>query len=322
MSDEMVVDGVQYISSKRAAALSGYAQDYIGQLARGGNIQAQRVGGLWFVNLESLQSYKKGDSHEASARENLTPGNPTDPDTFVGLDGISYISANRASKISGYNQDYVGQLARSGQIVSRQVGTRWYIDADSLIAHKQQKDALLAAVQSESVGIHRTPPEPMNQMDLGNKPESQSFMRYFSDEGDLMPQTAGLMSHEAAQEEQVNVGQVSENGADTAEDSAQRLPIRLGGPQRASDFELDLNRERRNRAIPMVRPSTFPIVRAVLFSVVAITGIGVVVAMFISGRTVVANSSGSVRGVAAVAEAGVSAIERILTREIVYSRPD
>jgi hypothetical protein len=51
MSDEMVIEGKTYISSKRAAQVSGYAQDYIGQLARGGAIDAQRVGGLWFVNL-------------------------------------------------------------------------------------------------------------------------------------------------------------------------------------------------------------------------------------------------------------------------------
>ena len=34
MSDEMQIEGKPYISSKRASELSGYAQDYIGQLAR------------------------------------------------------------------------------------------------------------------------------------------------------------------------------------------------------------------------------------------------------------------------------------------------
>lgn len=315
----MVVEGVQYISSKRAAAQSGYAQDYIGQLARGGHIQAQRVGGLWFVNFDSLLAYKKGDGQDASFRENLIPGNSTDPDTFVGLDGISYISANRASKISGYNQDYVGQLARSGQIVSRQVGTRWYVDADSLMLHKQQKDALLAAVQSESVGIRHPVSEYPQSVNLESKPESQDFMRYFHDEGDLIPQTSGPMSHEISSSEQANVVQVSEIVDDATANSAQRLPIRLGGPRKASDFELNLQKD---RPIPVLRPSTFPVIRAALFSVAVVMAVGAVAVMYASGRTSFARGAGMPHGLIAAAEGAASALEEVLTKELVYIRTD
>src|SRR3989344_3657610 len=58
MSDAMWLEGKEYISSKRASQLSGYAQDYIGQLARKGLIDAQRVGGLWFISMASLSEYK------------------------------------------------------------------------------------------------------------------------------------------------------------------------------------------------------------------------------------------------------------------------
>ncbi len=156
MSDQIFVNGKDYTASKKAALASGYAQDYIGQLARSGMIDAQRVGGLWYVSMESLDAYKKNTAQ-------FTPSLPVEraqkeADTIVSFDGKDYVSASRAAKITGYNQDYVGQLARGGKILSRQVGNRWYVERDGLLAHKSSKDALLAAVQSEAVGISKPLP--------------------------------------------------------------------------------------------------------------------------------------------------------------------
>lgn len=151
MSDELVLNGKQYVSSKRAAQQTGYARDYIGQLSRGGMIDAERVGGLWYVSMESLQSYEKNaEIARASAPSSALS---KDAESSVVFEGKEYISASRASKITSYNQDYVGQLARGGKIPSRQIGNRWYVDREALVQHKAEKDALLAAVQSESVGL-------------------------------------------------------------------------------------------------------------------------------------------------------------------------
>ncbi len=177
--EETILDGVSYISSKRASELTSYSQDYIGQLSRSGQIEARRVGGLWFVNLDSLKSHK-AEPNATKLPDSAPSKGVTDPDTFVAFDGRSYISANRASKLSGYNQDYIGQLSRSGQILSRLVGNRWYVDQQSLLDHKAEKDALLAAVQREAVGIRLDKvPEPHNA--------PVAAMDYFSEEGDLMP---------------------------------------------------------------------------------------------------------------------------------------
>lgn len=146
-----MLSGKKYISSKRASGLTGYAQDYIGQLARGGAIDAQRIGGLWYVSLESLKEHQgKEDGRTPPAR---TQTSAPAHDQFVAFDGKDYVSASRAAELTGYNQDYVGQLARSGKILSRQVGNRWYVERSGILAHKEQKDALLAAVQAESVGL-------------------------------------------------------------------------------------------------------------------------------------------------------------------------
>lgn len=156
VSDELVIEEETYVSSKRAAATTSYTQDYIGQLARSGAIDARRVGGLWYVSMPSLEAYCDTPQQVRSeAQEGVTHATRHAPelDSIVSLDGKDYISAGRASEISHYNRDYVGQLARSGAILARQVGNRWYVEKESLLEHKRDKDQLLAAVQAHSVGL-------------------------------------------------------------------------------------------------------------------------------------------------------------------------
>ncbi len=201
MSDEVSLGDRKYVSSKRASELSGYAQDYIGQLSRKGLIDAERVGGLWYVSMESLQNYKEH-------AESYTPQPPErkpvqDPESLVSFDGRDHISAARASKITGYHQDYVGQLARSGAIASRQVGNRWYIDREALLAHKSAKDGLLGAVQSQSVGITK----PESHITENVAPKSNSFdlgphLTYTRDDRDLLP-VLGLSGEEKAPEKEI-----------------------------------------------------------------------------------------------------------------------
>lgn len=59
MDDSLSIDGVLYISSKRAARESGYTKDYIGQLARAGKIDARLIGRSWYVREGMLEAYKK-----------------------------------------------------------------------------------------------------------------------------------------------------------------------------------------------------------------------------------------------------------------------
>ncbi len=151
MSSEIVLEGVTYLPSRDAALQSGYAQDYIGQLSRKGLVDARRIGGLWYVSIDSLNQYK-----ENKEQQKVDPPRGTisqDPDTLVLLDGKEFASSSRIAKLTGYSQDYVGQLARSGKILSKQVGNRWYVERAGILDHKKEKDALLAAVQSGSVGF-------------------------------------------------------------------------------------------------------------------------------------------------------------------------
>ncbi|OGG80055.1 hypothetical protein A3A39_03115 [Candidatus Kaiserbacteria bacterium RIFCSPLOWO2_01_FULL_54_13] len=193
MADQLQVAGVSYVSSKRAAQVSGYAQDYIGQLCRKGLVESQRIGGLWYVTLDSLYQYKqKADSYVPSAPQK---SESTAPQTLVSFDGKDYLSASRAAEITGYHQDYIGQLAREGRVLSRQIGTRWYVERAGIMAHKKEKDALLGAVQSEAVGIRPRGPQTAQgniTSTSGASADSRPYFTYTSDEGDLLPTTMGL----------------------------------------------------------------------------------------------------------------------------------
>ena len=58
--EELTFDGKIYLSTKRAGELTGYAKDYVGQLARGGKIDARLVGRNWYVHKESIIAHKQG----------------------------------------------------------------------------------------------------------------------------------------------------------------------------------------------------------------------------------------------------------------------
>jgi hypothetical protein len=56
--DELTIDGKIYLSSKKAAALTGYAKDYVGQLCREGRVEAKLVGRSWYVYEPSIRKHR------------------------------------------------------------------------------------------------------------------------------------------------------------------------------------------------------------------------------------------------------------------------
>lgn len=163
MAQEINLGGTIYVSSKRAAEITGYTQDYIGQLARAGSITAQRVSGLWYVVEQSLREYKTKADEFKPTPPPLSSRSERQLESSISFDGKDYVSAQRAAEITGYHADYVGQLARTGKVVSRQVGNRWFVDREGVVEHKRHNDALLAAVQAESVGLMKQ--EPMQSIE-------------------------------------------------------------------------------------------------------------------------------------------------------------
>lgn len=58
--DEILIEEKKYISSKRAAKVTGYAKDYIGQLCREGRVPARLVGRNWYVLETAIHDHRFG----------------------------------------------------------------------------------------------------------------------------------------------------------------------------------------------------------------------------------------------------------------------
>ena len=157
-NDEVVLDGKTYVSSKRAAQLSDYAQDYIGQLCRAGTADCRRINGLWYVTMASLEVHKTA-SAEAKARafESINADSTRNQynESVLSFSGEEFVSSRHGAELTGYNPDYVTQLARDGKVRGRQIGSRWYVSKKDLMANKEKNDEMLAVVQSEAVGVLR-----------------------------------------------------------------------------------------------------------------------------------------------------------------------
>lgn len=50
---------MEYVSVEEAAKITGYAIAYIRRLLRQNKIKAEKKGTMWWIELESLQEYKK-----------------------------------------------------------------------------------------------------------------------------------------------------------------------------------------------------------------------------------------------------------------------
>ncbi|MEK7628411.1 MAG: hypothetical protein AAB421_03255 [Patescibacteria group bacterium] len=155
MDSSLMFDGQELISSRRAAEITKYKQDYIGQLCRLGQIDCRRVGTSWYVSVASVERHKKEAKGRLVAgivtRKTPAPAK----ESFVSLSGKEYISSHLAAAVTGYAQDYVGQLARQGMLPAQMEGNRWYVEREALLRHKKEKDELLAAVQVGSTGVRR-----------------------------------------------------------------------------------------------------------------------------------------------------------------------
>jgi|SRR5665213_1659627 len=323
MSEEMQIEGKTYISSKRAAQLSGYAQDYIGQLARKALIDARRIGGLWYVSMDSLEAYKK-KADEYKPEPPTVRSEATEPGTLVFFDGKEYLSAARAAEITGYTQDYVGQLGRSGKILSQQVGNRWYVEKDSITGHKADKDRLLAAVQRESVGLkipqisaRNTPKYHANTGYYGH----ETFLNYYHDEKDLMPLMTKRGNIEG-REERVSVPDTALRDFEIAT-PVYSIPIRRGlsRPPQGSSYKGMGS----SVTLPMPRKSLLPMILGAAATIVIVLSVGY--ASIFKQNSAYALGIPHLRAISTLpASVGVAVgrigdiLEPLLTRELTYTR--
>ena len=71
--DEILIGEKKYVSSKRAAKMTGYAKDYIGQLCREGRVPARLVGRSWYVLETAIQDHRFGEQKTEQEKEEAAP---------------------------------------------------------------------------------------------------------------------------------------------------------------------------------------------------------------------------------------------------------
>ncbi len=157
MNSELLFEGKKYISSKRASQLSGYNQDYIGQLIRDSKIEARRVGRHWFVSLESLENQFekiKGKSLPKGKKE--IKGEKNQESRPLYLEGKKFISSLEASDFSGYSRDYIGQLVREEKLEGKLVGRLWFISLPSLEKHLAKQNPKIEDSKLAVASVEKT----------------------------------------------------------------------------------------------------------------------------------------------------------------------
>jgi hypothetical protein len=76
--NELELDGKTYVSSKRAAEMTGYAKDYIGQMCREGRVEARLVGRNWYILKSGLEKHRFGSDQAAPEPEKAIHGSSRD----------------------------------------------------------------------------------------------------------------------------------------------------------------------------------------------------------------------------------------------------
>ncbi|MCW9054562.1 MAG: helix-turn-helix domain-containing protein [Candidatus Pacebacteria bacterium] len=263
--DSLTIGGKNHISSKRAAELMGYTQDYIGQLARAGKIDAKRVSGVWYISEDEFSGNDTDQSNNTDIGETNTAdrvaggktnsGNVKDESETIILEGDKYISSKRAAELMGYTQDYIGQLCRAGKIEARQVGRSWYVPMTRIEGEQEILQTPTREVNNEEEAPFREPT--LEHTPVTNKGADiliQSAYTYTNDEKPLIPtpqRVSRPLLHEIlAEERDSGVLQTVDRDTYHTEDSLEPTPSRVHGVIPAQETKI-----KKTESNPVATPS-------------------------------------------------------------------
>jgi hypothetical protein len=104
------------------------------------------------------------------------------------LDGKTYISSRRASELTKYSNDYIGQLCREEKISAKRIGRTWFIQEESLLNYKKSSDEQIK-VQHQELGeqISRGLKQDIHGYFHELKPIVSSGLIYSADDRPLLP---------------------------------------------------------------------------------------------------------------------------------------
>jgi hypothetical protein len=103
------------------------------------------------------------------------------------LGGKQFVKASKAAKDLGYASDYVGQLCRSGAVEAHLVGRTWYVNVDTLGAHRvdKKRNARVKAREYAKKSIEEA--RQLSVHESTNKPQN-IVIHYEEDRKELIPE--------------------------------------------------------------------------------------------------------------------------------------
>ncbi len=129
----------------------------------------------------------------------------------ITIDGRAYIPVKAAAALAGYTADYVGQLCRGGKLEATRIGRAWYVDEDSIIAHKETQ--LLGEKKERS----ETPPVNKSTGRISPRTifKESSFIVYHSDNSPLLPKLISQPEPNIAEEKSIQTKDIAQKQPST-----------------------------------------------------------------------------------------------------------
>lgn len=195
--DELVIEDKKYISSKRAADITGYAKDYVGQLCREGHVIARRVGRNWYVLESAIREHRFGAPEPApqAIKPLETPeAAPTtwESPRYESVEGEPLPSVNLLREPQS--------LKNEPESLSTTIEDAWQAWFDSFgKAVAEAPEEAMAAEDTEAIQESPVEPEdlPQEQKEKVEEKESESVAIHIMQEARKMPAQAPRMQEQA-----------------------------------------------------------------------------------------------------------------------------
>ena len=147
--NKLVFEGEEYVSSKRASSITGYAKDYIGQLCRLGKLNARMVGRNWYIALSALEEHKKSYKKEIETLQHKETGSEVKTAEESAVRPATVIPKSEVQIEIFKKERYPRRM------IEETVPLRYEADERPLIPHMEPKKETVDAMQVKSQSTSR-----------------------------------------------------------------------------------------------------------------------------------------------------------------------
>lgn len=189
--DELIIDGKTYVPSRRAAEITGYAKDYIGQLCREGRVEAKLVGRSWYVLETSLREHRFGSEASITPSEEMASSSPdatAEPEPTKTWERPSYTAEEVPEIVPLNNPNYLENTGHNEETAQEEVPVTpsvesawedWYVksgrpeeevqEAQEPLSDAEPEEATQVLEEETSIPIRTIP----GSMDIAVAPHSE-----------------------------------------------------------------------------------------------------------------------------------------------------